>query len=168
MEPSTTEVPEYRLVGPAFFEPNLLPPGSIVRFRGSPGPHLEPLNRAAWEAFEAWYKEEYDEIDPKTMEKTGRKHRPHEKYRIRPYSPAEHQAAEIVKLGGPDSAPSLSLAESMATNRLATDQRPGPSTRTQPVYQPPAEEAALEAAPEPAVEVVAVAAPDKFAARKVS
>ncbi len=149
------EIPEYKVLANSFFEPDYVPAGSIIRTWATPGPHLDPLNTAAEEAMEAWYSEEVDELDPKTKQKTGKRIRPHEAYRIKTYEAGEKFTHQVVSGPKPDDVGSLSLSETMV--KKSTDQRPPPSaTRSRPKPAPDEPRAA---------EVVAAAAPATTASR---
>lgn len=126
--PQHEEIPTYRIVDPkgAFIEPQLVAAGSVIRYNGPPGPHLEPINDAARERMEAWYEEEYDEIDDKGK-KTGQKVKPHARYRMAPPSetPATLYGVEVLAEAIPMEKVQ-SLAEIMAA-KTSTNQRPGPA-----------------------------------------
>ncbi len=121
------EMPQYRLLEPAFFAPDLLDPGTIIATNAPPGPHMEPWNEAAKARMEAWLSEEHDEIDPKTLEKTGKKYRPHAKYRRAEYTPSAQQTAFVVEEAEENAPVGQTLAELQM--RRPTDQRPGPAVR---------------------------------------
>ncbi len=168
----STEVPEYRTLAPSFFEPNLVPAGATVRFKGAPGPHLQPLNKAAYDRMEAWYNEEIDEIDVKTQRKTGERIRPHAQYRVAAFTPTDHHEAEVLSMPAHDDSKKLmTLAEAMNARARATDQRPGPAMELRGGYQPPLEaDAVVEEigpAPEPSVEVIVAAPVSPTAGRRV-
>lgn len=163
------EIPEYRLVEPAFFEPNLLPKGSTIKWDGEPGNHLEPLNEAAYLRLEEWYNFEVDEIDPKTMKPTGLKLRPRMKFKSTIYNPAAVHEATVMALPEPRKETAMSLTESLNTHK-PTPQRPPPSMEKREVWSPPSEQkAGAEVAPppKPALEVTGVGKPDLPEARKV-
>ncbi len=145
-----SEMPQYRVLEPAFFAPDLIEPGSIIATNAPPGPHLEPWNAAAKAAMEAWLTEEYDEIDPKTKLKTGAKVRPHEKYRRAEYVATAQQTAEVISPPEPNDAMGQTLAQ--LTQRKSTDQRPPPARlfkKVSPVEDdaPPPAAVVIKAAP---------------------
>lgn len=121
------EIPQYRVLEPAFFAPDLVQVGSIIATTVMPGPHLEPWNDAAKVKMEEWYNIEVDEIDPKTKDKTGKKIKPNAKYRPAPYVPAEQQTAQVLEGPEKDERGGMSLAE--IQQRKPTDQRPPPARR---------------------------------------
>ncbi len=120
-----SEMPQYRVLEPSFFAPDLIEPGSIIATDAPPGPHLEPWNAAAKARMEEWLTEEHDELDPKTKVKTGAKVRPHEKYRRVEYTAGTQQTAELISPPEPSEAMGQTLAE--LTRRKSTDQRPPPA-----------------------------------------
>jgi len=159
-----TDTPQYRLLEDSFFAPDLLLAGSIIATDATPGPHMEPWNDAAKARFDAWLNEEWDEIDPKTKDKTGKKWKPHAKYRRVEYVPTAQQTAQVLQAPEASDAHGLTLGE--LSVRKATDQRPGPARRFKAVS--PVEDAPVPApsvtvepvpAPEPAAKVVAAAPP---------
>lgn len=122
------ELPRYRLKQPSFFEPELLPAGSIVTFTGVPGDHLEPLNAAAEARMEEWYDSEVEEIDPRTRAKTGKyiKVRAGRKRVIVPQEQADFTQVEARPTA--DTGEVIqSLGEIMAA-RKPTNQRPPPAS----------------------------------------
>jgi hypothetical protein len=130
-------VPEYRVLEDSFYEPNHVLKGSIIRTTSAPGPHLQPLNAEAEARMEEWYDEEFDELDPKTQRPTGKKITPHARYRIGVSVKGEKHETTLVS-GPPKDAPgSLSLAESMQTQRPNTDQRPPPAREFAARQDPP-------------------------------
>lgn len=133
-----TETPRYRVLQDSFYEPDLVRAGSIIETSAPPGPHVEPLNRAAWERLEAWYEEEFDEID-NTGKKTGNKIKPHAQYRLRPYVEAQSYTTDLIEApGADDDTKTLSVAE--VALQKPTSQRPPPARkRRADVYVPPAE-----------------------------
>lgn len=169
------QVPEYEILQDSFYEPNHVLKGSIIRTSSSPGPHLRPLNQAAIVRMEEWYREEFDELDMKTRQKTGKKIYPHEIHRITAGVPGERHDTVIVA-GPPKDAPgTLSLPEHMANYRMNTDQRPpGDGTGVRPLAEvPPAPEmgeggtlVVKEGDGPPVVEVVSATAPPS--AKKIS
>ena len=136
--PQHEDVPEYRIVDSkgAFIEPQLVAAGSVIRYNGPPGPHLQPLNHAAYQRMEAWYEEEYDEVDDKGK-KTGEKVYPHRKYRIAPPSenPSTLYGVEVIAEAQPQEN-IQSLAEILASKK-PTSVRPPPAS-----YFPTADTAA--------------------------
>lgn len=142
------ETPQYRVIEPAFFAPDLIPVGTIIATDAPPGPHLEPWNEAAKARMEEWYSTEMDEIDPKTKEKTGKKIRPYAGYRPAPFNPAPQQTAQVLE--EPESAAPAGLTLAEIQQRKPTDQRPPPATRfkkTSPVADAPKAATVVEAAP---------------------
>lgn len=121
MDPAT-ETPQYRLLEPAFYAPELIPAGSIISTEAPPGPHLEPWNEAAVLRMAAWLTIEVDEIDPLTKKKTGNRIRPNEKYRRVTYTGGAQQTATVIAPPVPADANGTSLAE--INIRAATDPRP--------------------------------------------
>lgn len=50
------EVPRYKTLQGTFIEPEYVKEGTLIEFDGEPGPHLEPLNEAAREMMNAYFK----------------------------------------------------------------------------------------------------------------
>ncbi len=146
-----SEMPQYRVLEPSFFAPDLIEPGSIIATNAPPGPHLEPWNEAGRVAMNAWLDEEHDEIDIKTGLKTGKKIRPHAKYRRAEYSPSEQQTAQVLEAPEPTDAMGQTLAE--LTRRKNTDQRPPPARQFK-------RQSPVEDTPEPTALVVKAAPKD--------
>ncbi len=140
-----TEVPQYRVLEEAFFAPDLIPVGSIIATDACPGPHLEPWNDAAKARMEAWYNEEFDEIDPKTRDKTGKKIKPHAVHRRAEYVAADQQTATVIEAPEVGDGGGKTLAELAV--RKPTDQRPPPSRQFKKVSP-------VEDAPKPTAAVI--------------
>jgi len=143
-----SETPQYRLLAPAFFAPDLLEPGTIIATEAPPGPHLEPWNEAAKARFEVWLNEEVDEIDPRTKDKTGKKLKPHAIYRRVDYVAADQQTATVIAPPEPADVMGSTLAE--LSQRKSTNQRPPPSRQFKtksPVEDEPKVATVIEAAP---------------------
>lgn len=51
------EKAKWKLTQPAFFAPNKLEEGTVIYFSGEPGAHLEPLNQAAYDRMEQYYRD---------------------------------------------------------------------------------------------------------------
>lgn len=140
---SQQALPEYQLLQKAFFEPELLEPGTIVIFEGLPGPHLLPLNDAAKAKMEEFYSFEREEVDSKTRQPTGKMERPREKLRLTQSNPAPFTPATVVARPAQVNALEVQSLAEIAAARKSTDQRPGPAPipKTEPVVIP-AKEAA--------------------------
>lgn len=154
--------PEYRVLSDSFYEPNWVLKGSIIRTTSSPGPHLQPLNTEAMARMEKWYKEEFDELDPKTRQPTGKKIYPHERYRIGVSERGEKHETTIVSGPPKDEPGSLSLAEAQQHQRPNTDQRPPPAAeyRTPPDAPVMAEAHAASAMPDAPAKLPEVLLPE--------
>lgn len=137
------EVPEYRVVTTAFFEPNLIEAGSRIRWEGAPGDHLEPLNAAAIARMEAWYDEEVEAVETATGKKIG-KLKPHRGMQFTSAPVEEVAPMELLSVPDHDDASQniMTLSE-ITTARKATNQRPGPLApkvyKDKPLVQPPSE-----------------------------
>lgn len=146
-----TELPQYRTLEPTFCAPDLIPSGSIIEFEGPPGPHLEPWNESARDAFAAWCDEEFDEIDPKTKDPTGKKIKPRAKYRPVAYVETPQQTARVI--AGPE--PTDGIGQTLAEMSLKknTDQRP-PAARRFKKESPVSAIAPSTEAPPPSAKVI--------------
>ncbi len=143
-----SETPQYRLLSEAFFQPDLLPAGSIIATEATPGPHMEPWNEAAQARYEAWLNEEWDELDPKTKDRTGKKFKPHAQYRRVEYVATPLQTAEVIQAPEAAEAGGKTLADLQV--RKSTDQRPPASRQFKtisPMEAAPKTAAVLEAGP---------------------
>lgn len=121
------ETPQYRVIEPAFFAPDLIPVGSIIATDAPPGPHLEPWNEAAQARMEAWYDAEVDEIDPKTKDPTGKKIKPNARYRPARYDASPQQTAQVIE--EPEAAQPAGLTLAQIQQKKNSDQRPPPASR---------------------------------------
>lgn len=139
--------PRYKVLEQSFFAPNLVEAGSIIETQATPGPHLYPLNDEARERFEAWLTEEYDEIDPTTRKPTGKKLRPHERYRRVEYTAGSQDTAELIAEPKHEDKVGQSLHE--INLKRSTDQRPKPKKEIQiaPEELEPPSAAVIEAGP---------------------
>jgi hypothetical protein len=127
-----TELPRYYVKEAAFIAGELRDPGTVLKWGGGYGPHLEPLNDAARAVAEAWYEEEftYKIDDPSNPgQKLTIKHKPRADLR-----PVEMGGS----VGGPEptfelenlpqrGTPQTDLSLAQLGMRKGTDQRPGPA-----------------------------------------
>lgn len=130
--PSQDEIPEYRVLSRAFFEPHTVEPGAKIRWQGAPGPHLEPLNQAARDAMEKWFNEEVDELDPRTGDPTGKKFKPRAGNKFIRTESDSAPVAPVELLSSPDADDDTANIQTLAeiqTARKSTNQRPGPSVK---------------------------------------
>lgn len=139
------DTPLYRVLTQSFFAPDTVEPGTVIGFTGTPGAHLEPLNDAARARMEDWYNEEVDELDPRTRDPTGRKLKPHAKFRFGgAQAPSVEPVMSVVSLPAPDAEENkIQTLAQMAAAKKATDQRPPPTPvpkATAPVHPKPKEE----------------------------
>lgn len=119
------QVPEYRVLVRSFFAPDTVEAGSIIRYDGAPGNHLEPLNEAAAARLEEWYDEETDEIDPKTRVPTGKKLRPHAGFRPARYEASEAAAHHVLSVpDANDTSQNIQTLAEITAARKSTNQRP--------------------------------------------
>jgi len=145
--PANDQTPEYRVLVPSFFEPDLIPAGARIKWEGAPGDHLEPLNSAAQARMAEWYEQEIDQVETATGKVLGRV-KPHRGMSFVSTAPTEVHAITILAVPDHDDESSniMTLAQ-ITTARKATDQRPGPATPpkykekvlVQPAPAPPAE-----------------------------
>jgi hypothetical protein len=126
--PVNDQTPEYRVLVPTFFEPDLIPAGARVKWEGAPGDHLEPLNAAAKARMDAWYEQEIDLVETQTGKTLG-KVKPHRgmSFVSAPTEPAAPMQLLAVPDHDDESSNIMTLAQ-ITTARKATDQRPGPAT----------------------------------------
>lgn len=139
--------PRYKVLEQCFFAPNLVEAGSIIETEATPGPHMAPLNAEAEARYEAWLTEEVDELDPKTRVPTGKKIRPHERYRRVAYVGAQQDTAEIIS--GPKKEDVVGQSLHEINLKRNTDQRPKPKKEIQvePEDLVPPSAAVIEAGP---------------------
>jgi len=120
-------LPRYETLAPTFIAPlPLIPKGTVIEFDGPPGPHLHPLNKEAHEAFERWYAEESDELEPGTFRKTGQKVRLREQFRAQHVAPVEPSTVRIVEAPPKEAAPSWEQSIAAISQPAATPFTPPP------------------------------------------
>lgn len=134
-ETPPTEVPQYRVLQRSFFAPDMVEAGSIIRYRGNPGNHLEPLNDSARAAMEEWYSVEMEELNEKGQ-KTGQKVRPRELLRARPYESRLNHVPEVIAVPKKENVVVKTLAE-LSVEKKATEVRPPPMAVPSPAETEP-------------------------------
>jgi hypothetical protein len=126
----------YEILQRTFIAPYMLEKGSIIEYKGTPGPHLFPLNAEASDAFERWYEEEHPQLDKdgepiffldENGARTQKMWKPHAAYRRHEYE--ANPQAEFEFISGPPKAEAPSLEQTIGgigLKQATLDLRPPP------------------------------------------